>query len=338
LVPEKQQRQAVASLLHWLASCYQLDEATLTETAGQLSSLSDGQLRDLLAAATAANEVCLDSVPPSIPTSSCCIPLPINLKPRLLVCRLRRWTDLDDNSEELLRVCRCSVENGNANGNSSSEPATESTSVGAGFDVFCCANPMHYTRRVWCTAFYYELNNRVGDAFKASEPCLRIDGGGGGSFDRVGRRRFCLAPLWNADRPAAAHAVRRCIGQGLLLQLCRGGTVYLQCRSPVPVFVQSPNASLQRGWHPATVCRVPPGGSLCVFSDQLFLQHLSDCRRFEDAYSLIRMCSIRISFAKGWGSDYRRQRITATPCWLEIVLARPLVWLDRVLVAMGGPN
>uniref|UniRef100_A0A1I8J4D9 MH2 domain-containing protein n=1 Tax=Macrostomum lignano TaxID=282301 RepID=A0A1I8J4D9_9PLAT len=239
LVPEKQQRQAVASLLHWLASCYQLDEATLTETAGQLSSLSDGQLRDLLAAATAANEVCLDSVPPSIPTSSCCIPLPINLKPRLLVCRLRRWTDLDDNSEELLRVCRCSVENGNANA-----PIPCTTLAGSG-------------ARLSITNW----NNRVGDAFKASEPCLRIDGGGGGSFDRVGRRRFCLAPLWNADRPAAAHAVRRCIGQGLLLQLCRGGTVYLQCRSPVPVFVQSPNASLQRGWHPATVCRVPPAAA-----------------------------------------------------------------------------
>lgn len=81
----------------------------------------------------------------------------------------------------------------------------------------------------WCAIVYYELNNRVGEAFQASSTSVLVDGFTDPSNNR---NRFCLGLLSNVNRNSTIENTRRHIGKGRPPKwgvcLCRGGG----CRGP----------------------------------------------------------------------------------------------------------
>uniref|UniRef100_A0A8B9LY54 Mothers against decapentaplegic homolog n=1 Tax=Astyanax mexicanus TaxID=7994 RepID=A0A8B9LY54_ASTMX len=250
--------------------------------------------------------------------------------PHVIYCRVWRWPDLQSHHE--LKALEC----------------CEFPFGAKQKDV--CINPYHYKRvdspdvhsvayqepKHWCSIVYYELNNRVGEAFLASSTSVLVDGFTDPSNNR---NRFCLGLLSNVNRNSTIENTRRHIGKGVHLYYV-GGEVYAECLSDSSIFVQSRNCNYHHGFHPTTVCKIPSGCSLKIFNNQEFAELLAQSvnHGFEAVYELTKMCTIRMSFVKGWGAEYHRQDVTSTPCWIEIHLHGPLQWLDKVLTQMGSPH
>ncbi|KAK9876932.1 hypothetical protein WA026_015966 [Henosepilachna vigintioctopunctata] len=191
-------------------------------------------------------------------------------------------------------------------------------------------------QQIWCSIAYYEFNFRVGELFTCPSSSIIVDG-----FTNPNRNstRFCLGRLSNVKRTPFVEAVRQRIGEGVLLYY-GGGKVHLRNLSKSPIFVQSRNLNQQQNFHVSTVCKIPAGYSspLEIFNNLAFAQELSKCVHygFDAVYELRKMCTIRLSFVKGWGKEYQRDDITGIPCWIEIHLHGALEWLDRVVKEMGG--
>jgi hypothetical protein len=189
----------------------------------------------------------------------------------------------------------------------------------------------------WCSLSYYEMKQRVGEMFHVTSNVhsCTIDG----YTDPSSGQRFCLGVLSNVNRTNEIEMTRHYIGRGLQLSY-ENGQVFAECLSENPVFVQSPNCNQRYQWHLATVVKIPPGCSLKIFDEAEFVQLANETvyQGFEAVYALTRICTIRISFVKGWGAEYRRQTILNTPCWIEVHLNNPLKLVDQILTKMGSPR
>lgn len=105
------------------------------------------------------------------------------------------------------------------------------------------------------------------------------------------------------------------------------------------MFVQGPMTNYLHNLDQNIALKVLPKSKLKIFDENEFynlLQYTINSG-FEATYGLTKLCTIRISFVKGWGRDYHRQDITSCPCWIELHLNGPLKWLDMVLTQMGSP-
>nr|XP_022307533.1 mothers against decapentaplegic homolog 2-like [Crassostrea virginica] len=198
-----------------------------------------------------------------------------------------------------------------------------------------CKGPVSTPARCWCTITYFEMNHRVGETSGFFCPSVNIDG----FTEPFDARRLCLGRLSNVNRTHTIEMARRYIGKGVELTY-NGQEVSAECLSDSAIFVQSPLTNQQYGWHQSVVCKIPPRCKLKIFNNQEFASLLAQSMNqgFESVYQLIRMCSIRISFVKGWGAEYRRKTVNTTPCWIEVRLNNPLQWIDKILVQMGSPK
>jgi hypothetical protein len=126
--------------------------------------------------------------------------------------------------------------------------------------------------REWCHISYYELSNRVGEQFRATQVQVIIDG-----FTHPSdAERFCLGGLTNVQRTEDIDKARKFIGRGVKLFHIRGN-VFAECISDNPVFVQSLITNKRFSWHPATVCKIPPSKFNFFEKLQSFLFYFLRC-------------------------------------------------------------
>lgn len=77
---------------------------------------------------------------------------------------------------------------------------------------FADLQPVTYQEpQFWCSIVYYELNNRVGEAFHASQTSIVVDGFTDPSNNAD---RFCLGLLSNVNRNSTIENTRRHISKG----------------------------------------------------------------------------------------------------------------------------
>jgi len=190
----------------------------------------------------------------------------------------------------------------------------------------------------WCRITYWEHRDRIGRIFHVWEDSVNV-------FEDLpqgdGLSLGLLDPGVGFERAEVSEKIRGTIGCGFQLTL-ENYCVWLYNRSNIVLFVGSPNIQARSmDFTQPTVKRLAPGNSIVVYEPSLCDVVEEKFRKFYhldtyckdsssgdapghalscgDAASLQPYC-VRVSFGKGWGSNYTRMSITQCPCWVEIYL------------------
>uniref|UniRef100_A0AAQ4PJC4 Mothers against decapentaplegic homolog n=1 Tax=Gasterosteus aculeatus aculeatus TaxID=481459 RepID=A0AAQ4PJC4_GASAC len=206
----------------------------------------------------------------------------------------------------------------------------------------------------WGSICYFELDVQVGEMFQVQSSCAVVTMDG--CVDPSGGDRLCLGQLSNVHRTSSSHRARLHVGRGVQLESRGDGDVWMRCLSDHALFVQSWYLDREAGRAPGDgVHKIHPGAYVKVFDLRQCHRQMQQqatavvgaipgsgsvggiapagvCSSADvGADDLRRLCIVRLSFVKGWGSDNPRQSIKDTPCWLEVHLHRALRLLDQVL-------
>jgi len=177
--------------------------------------------------------------------------------------------------------------------------------------------------------------------FKAHSPIITVDG-----FTNPDQHsRFCLGALTNSHRNSTIVNTRAAIRHGIQLAYING-ELWVTNHSSKSIFVHSLNLNKANNVHPSAVYKIEAATvAECPHTVKIFDGTLlaiwvyqSIPHGFKQVLELTNMCTIQLSFVKGWGGNYPRQSVTATPCWIEIHLDEELKRLNKVLEKMDLPN
>ncbi|KAK0407476.1 hypothetical protein QR680_019214 [Steinernema hermaphroditum] len=213
----------------------------------------------------------------------------------------------------------------------------------------------------WATIRYYEFDEMVGTSYEAKTNEVFVDGG----LNPDHKYRFCLGAISSTVRNDISENVRHNIGKGIRLHLQGEGNVWITNLSRNPVFVHSYYIDKTNQENTTrNIARVHPLAYAQIFDlkdcyDQIRNQdmlkqigtayqegvltldralELSQVTEAELQRSAAinvddfgNLCTIKVSFVKGWGPDYPRRSVKQCPCWIDIHVNRALQLLDEVL-------
>uniref|UniRef100_A0A0K0F1R5 Mothers against decapentaplegic homolog n=1 Tax=Strongyloides venezuelensis TaxID=75913 RepID=A0A0K0F1R5_STRVS len=208
---------------------------------------------------------------------------------------------------------------------------------------------------------YYEYHKVLCDTVNVDVIPFYVDGG----LNISSKNRLCLGAITNVLREVSTDKVLQSIGRGVRFDIKGEGNIWISNLSTHPVFVQS--SYLDGDSETGIVYKISPLATFKVFDlDDCYRQlkrinmyknlaeaaenfSLNERRHIEESINtttlnkaidtgvddMRNICSIKLSFVKGWGEGYGRERISEVPCWIDVTVNRALQILDHIL---NSPN
>jgi len=201
---------------------------------------------------------------------------------------------------------------------------------------------LRYKYKSWGSVNYYEFSESFGDSFFPKSEKFTINGFMHASYDsECYDDVMSLNTIYNPSRQIRTEYIRAAIGAGISIEVTEN-KIFLENLGRIPIFVQSIEANSRAKLPNLDAIKVVHGAKVDIFDVKNFSKFLSSAipKGFKGVYELNAICSVRISFGKGFGKDYRRRSILNCPCWIEIRLHRPLQLIDSILTKIDtcDPN